>query len=154
MTFFIDLKHTITFGVLHPVAENRLNRQFEQPLPNQAWAADITYVPTAEGWLYLAAVIDLCSRKIVGWNLAPKLTTELALTALKNALDSRKPAPGLIHHDRQPGTLNVRCANHDDLAGGRQHSTEVGDRGRHRLRCEERKLAHLIDSKPVRRSSS
>ena len=61
----------------HPVAANRLDQQFDVPLPNQAWAADITYIPTGEGWLYLAAVIDLCSRKVVGWAADDHLRAEL-----------------------------------------------------------------------------
>ena len=61
----------------HPVANNRLNQQFERRATNQAWAADITCIPTAEGWMYLAAVIDLCSRKIVGWATADHLRAEL-----------------------------------------------------------------------------
>lgn len=65
---------------------------------NQLWVADITYVRLGRVDVFLAVVMDAFSRKIVGWNLAPKLTTELALTALRNAIDSRKPAPGLIHH--------------------------------------------------------
>jgi putative transposase len=82
----------------HPVAANRLNRQFEQPLPNQAWAADITYIPTAEGWLYLAAVIDLCSRKIVGWSTADHLRAELVCDALQMAVTHREPTDKLLHH--------------------------------------------------------
>ncbi len=82
----------------HPVAENRLDRQFEQPLPNQAWAADITYIPTAEGWLYLAAVIDLCSRKIVGWSTADHLRAELVCEALEMAITHREPVGDLLHH--------------------------------------------------------
>jgi putative transposase len=65
---------------------------------NQLWVADITYVRLGRVDVFLAVVMDAFSRKIVGWNLAPKLTTEMALTALRNAIDSRKPAPGLIHH--------------------------------------------------------
>jgi putative transposase len=65
---------------------------------NQLWVADITYVRLGRVDVFLAVVMDAFSRKIVGWNLAPKLTTELALTALKNAIDSRKPEPGLMHH--------------------------------------------------------
>ena len=65
---------------------------------NQLWVADITFVRLGRVDVFLAVVMDAFSRKIVGWNLAPKLTTELALTALKNAIDSRRPAPGLIHH--------------------------------------------------------
>jgi transposase InsO family protein len=82
----------------HPVFENRLNQQFDQPSTDQAWAADITYIPTVEGWLYLAAVIDLCSRKIVGWATADHLRAELPCQALKRALDQREPTGELLHH--------------------------------------------------------
>jgi transposase InsO family protein len=66
--------------------------------PNQVWAGDITFIPTAKGWLYLAVVIDLCSRKIVGWALADHMRTELVSTALKQAIGSRKVTPDLIFH--------------------------------------------------------
>ena len=65
---------------------------------NQLWVADITYVRLAQVDVFLAVVMDAFSRRIVGWNLAPKITTELALTALRNAIESRQPVPGLIHH--------------------------------------------------------
>jgi putative transposase len=77
------------------------NLLLETPLPTQpdrVWAGDITFIPTAKGWLYLAVVIDLCSRKIVGWALADHLRASLVLDALAPALDSRRPAPGLIFH--------------------------------------------------------
>jgi transposase InsO family protein len=82
-----------------PVAANVLDRQFDANLPNQKWAADITYVPTDQGWLYLAAVIDLCSRKIVGWSMADHMRVELASDALRMAIARRNP-PGddLLHH--------------------------------------------------------
>jgi transposase InsO family protein len=82
----------------HPIAVNRLNRQFQQSAANQAWVADITYIPTAEGWLYLAAVLDLYSRKIVGWATADHLRAELPVTALRMALLERKPPQELLHH--------------------------------------------------------
>jgi transposase InsO family protein len=81
-----------------PVAANVLGRDFDAPLPDRKWAADITYVPTGEGWLYLAAVIDLCSRRIVGWSMAGHLRTGLVADALDMALTRRGPAPGLLHH--------------------------------------------------------
>jgi transposase InsO family protein len=81
-----------------PVADNVLDRDFGATLPNQKWAADITYVPTDEGWLYLAGVIDLCSRKVVGWSMAEHLRTDLVADALRMALARRGPAPGLLHH--------------------------------------------------------
>lgn len=82
----------------HPVAENRLNQQFQRPLPNQAWVADITYIATTEGWLYLAAVLDICSRKVVGWATADHLRAELPATALRMALTQRDAPEGLLHH--------------------------------------------------------
>jgi putative transposase len=89
---------TTDSGHGHPIATNRLNRQFQQSAANQAWAADITYIPTAEGWLYLAAVIDLYSRKIIGWATADHLRAELPATALRMALLERKPPQELLHH--------------------------------------------------------
>jgi len=83
------------------VAENVLGRHFTPCAPNRAWACDITYVRTDTGWLYLAAVLDLYSRKIVGWATADSMPAELVCAALQMALDLRQPAPGLIiHSDR------------------------------------------------------
>jgi putative transposase len=80
------------------VAPNVLARAFRPAAPDRAWAADITYVPTRAGWLFLAVVLDLFSRKVVGWAIEPFLDRRLALKALRMALESRQPAPGLIHH--------------------------------------------------------
>lgn len=80
------------------VANNVLGRQFAAKLPNQKWAVDITYIPTGQGWLYLAGVIDLCSRKIVGWSMAEHMRTELVGDALTMALAGRHPDQGLLHH--------------------------------------------------------
>jgi transposase InsO family protein len=80
------------------VAKNLLNREFAADLPDRKWAADITYVPTDQGWLYLAGVIDLCSRKVVGWSMADHLRTDLVADALRMALASRNPGAGLLHH--------------------------------------------------------
>lgn len=82
----------------HPVAPNTLNQQFAVPQLNAVWAADLTYLPTAEGWLYLAVVLDLCSRRVVGWALSDRLTQPLTLQALDMALAQRRPGPGLLHH--------------------------------------------------------
>ena len=82
----------------HPIAANRLNQEFAVPLPNQVWAADITYIPTGEGWLYLAAVLDLCSRKVVGWAADDHLRAELPCRALEMAVQHRRPAGPLLHH--------------------------------------------------------
>lgn len=81
-----------------PVAANVLARQFRAARPNTKWAGDITYIPTAEGWLYLAGVIDLCSRRIVGWSMADHMETDLVADALEMALRRRQPAAGLLHH--------------------------------------------------------
>ena len=84
-----------------PTAANVLDRQFEPAAPNQAWVSDITYLRTRSGWLYLAAVMDLFSRKIVGWAMAPTMPAELVCSALQMAITQRCPAPGLIvHSDR------------------------------------------------------
>lgn len=90
-----DSKHT------YAVAENLLDRQFDVAQSNQAWVSDVTYIRTRQGWLYLAAVMDLFSRKIVGWAMAPTMPTELVAAALRMALQQRCPPPGLLlHSDR------------------------------------------------------
>lgn len=90
-----DSKHDL------PIAENLLNRQFQPARPNTAWVADITYIRTRSGWLYLAAVLDLYSRKIVGWAMASNMAAELVCAALQMAITQRNPAAGLIvHSDR------------------------------------------------------
>lgn len=80
------------------VAPNRLDRQFEAAAPNQKWLTDITYIPTDQGWLYLAGVLDLYARKIVGWAIEPTLTTRLVTQALTMAIQTRQPGTGLLHH--------------------------------------------------------
>lgn len=82
----------------HPIAPNRLKTDPAPTAPDQVWVADITYIWTLEGWVYLAAVMDLFSRKIVGWTLAQTMETSLVKTALQRALASRQPAAGLLHH--------------------------------------------------------
>jgi putative transposase len=82
----------------YPVAPNRLDQDFQASQPNKKWVADITYVATAEGWLYLAAVMDLYSRRIVGWAMGDTLARSLPLAALQMALETRQPPPGLLHH--------------------------------------------------------
>lgn len=81
-----------------PVAANTLDRQFAVSAPNRAWAGDITYLWTDEGWLYLAMVLDLYSRAVIGWAMGSRLTAELATQALTMALQRRKPKVGLLHH--------------------------------------------------------
>lgn len=82
----------------HPVAPNVLDRTFTATKPDEVWLTDITYIPTREGFLYLAGVMDLCSRKIVGWSMADHLRAELVVDALTMATARRDPAPGLLHH--------------------------------------------------------
>ena len=77
---------------------NVLNRQFNVDEPNQVWVADITYIWTIEGWVYLSSIMDLFSRKIVGWSLASHMKKELTIQALNRALISRQPSEGLLHH--------------------------------------------------------
>jgi len=85
----------------HPVAPNLLDRNFEANRLNEIWLADITYIDTAEGWLYLAAVLDLFSRRIVGWAMSDRMTGALTMRALRMALAQREVEPGLIHHSDQ-----------------------------------------------------
>lgn len=87
-----DSKHSYD---VHP---NLLERNFRADAPDRAWVADITYIPTDEGWLYLGAVLDLCGHKVVGWSMSESLGAEIALDALKMALGQRKPDAGLVHH--------------------------------------------------------
>jgi transposase InsO family protein len=85
----------------HPIAPNILDRRFSPALtgrPNRVWVADITYIPTREGWLYLSAVLDLASRRVVGWSMQDRPTSSLAIDAVKMALSNRRPDSGLLHH--------------------------------------------------------
>ena len=82
----------------YAVAPNHLARQFTAVAPNRVWMGDVTYVPTAEGWCYLAVLLDAFSRRVVGWALDTQLTATLPLTALQRALTTRRPRPGLVHH--------------------------------------------------------
>jgi putative transposase len=98
-----DSRHSL------PVAPNLLNQQFQADQPNSIWCGDITYLWTLEGWLYLAVIIDLFSRKVVGWALDSRLKTSLVLEALRMAYWRRKPAKGLIHHSDR----GSQYASHD-----------------------------------------
>jgi putative transposase len=90
--FTTDSKHNL------PIAPNIIDRNFGALAPNEKWLADMTYIFTAEGWLYLAAVLDLYSRKIVGWAMRDHMRTELPQSALMMAIQRQRPEPGLIHH--------------------------------------------------------
>jgi putative transposase len=87
-----DSKHSL------PVAENLLDQNFGPNRPDQVWLADITYIPTGEGWLYLAVILDLFTRKVVGWAMRDHMRTELTIAALTMAIQRRRPGAGLIHH--------------------------------------------------------
>lgn len=96
----------------HPIAENLLARDFVAEEPDQKWAADITYIRTAQGWLYLAVILDLFSRRVVGWSMADHMRKELVLDALKAALGHRCPAEdGLLMHTDQGSqyTSSAHC---------------------------------------------
>jgi transposase InsO family protein len=88
-----DSRHSL------PVAENILDREFEQATPDRVWLADITYIWTREGWLYLACVLDSCTRKIVGWSMSERMEKGLVLDALQSAVAQRRPdTAALLHH--------------------------------------------------------
>jgi putative transposase len=93
-------RHSRTTDSKHsdPIAPNLLDRDFHAEAPNRVWVTDVTCVWTAQGWLFLAAMLDLFSRRVVGWATSPTNNTELALAALHNATKSRQPPPGLVHH--------------------------------------------------------
>lgn len=91
-------KQTTKANGAHPVAPNLVDREFAAAAPNEKWTTDITYIPTREGWLYLAVVLDLFSRRIVGWAMSARMTSDLVLDALHMAIRERKPTVGLIHH--------------------------------------------------------
>jgi transposase InsO family protein len=118
-----------------PVAENLLDRQFDPAAPNEAWVADITYIPTREGWLYLAAVEDLYSRRVVGWALAGHLESRLVVDALELAVQRRLPGEGLLAHSDR----------------GSQYASEHYQRllGRHGITCSMSRRADCWDNAPM-----
>lgn len=81
-----------------PISENLLNQTFEALRPNDTWVADITYIPTNEGWLYLAGVKDICTCELVGYAMDKMMTTDLVASAIRKAVRNKRPEPGLIHH--------------------------------------------------------
>jgi len=114
----------------YPTAPNVLDRKFaveEIDGPDQVWAADITYVPTREGWLYLAIVLDLASRLVVGWSMGETLESSLAIDALEMALQRRRPAAGLLHHSDR----GVQYASNDyrALLEGKQAIASMSRKG-------------------------
>ncbi len=93
--------HTTQRNPLAVPAPNRLNQDFAASAPNRKWVADVTYIATAEGWLYLAVVLDLYSRSVVGWAMADQMDSALVRSALQMAWQQRQPAAGLLHHSDQ-----------------------------------------------------
>jgi transposase InsO family protein len=91
-----------------PIAPNLLERDFTATAPNQAWVTDITFLWTQQGWLYLAAILDLFSRRVVGWATSPNVDRHLALAALRTALRDRRPSEGLVHHSDRGSTYASR----------------------------------------------
>lgn len=91
-------KRTTVQAEAAKAAPDLLERQFQADRPDQVWVADITYIPTYEGWLFLAAVVDLCSRRVVGWSMRPDLHADLVIDAVSMAISRRKPPAGVVHH--------------------------------------------------------
>lgn len=111
----------------HAVAPNVVNRDFTARQPNQVWLSDITYVWTSEGWLYLAAVLDLYSRRIVGWATSETIDGELAKAALRQAVGRRQPPPGLVHHSDRG--VQYACGDYQELLGDWQMVGSMSRKG-------------------------
>lgn len=107
-----------------------MGRDFSAPAPNVKWTADITYIPTWEGWLYLAVVLDVYSRRIVGWAMAEHMRTELVIDALSMAIRTRRPPVGVIHHSDKgsQGGFNW-SSQHPDLGGVHGAAEGLDDEG-------------------------
>jgi putative transposase len=118
-----------------PVADNLLGRRFDAARPDAAWAADLTYIPTADGWLYLAVVEDLFSRRIVGWSMDATMTSRLVVDALDMALRRRRPGAGLLAHSDR----------------GSQYASEHYQRllAEHGITCSMSRRAQCWDNAPV-----
>ena len=110
-------RYRVTTDSAHacPVPGNLLARQFTAVAPNQVWVTDITYLWTGEGWLYLAVILDLCSRFVVGWAVREHLGRQLALDALAMALARRRPGPGVLHHSDRGSQLEFNWSSQHRL---------------------------------------
>ena len=130
-------RHTTDSTHGQPVAPNVLARHFGADHPNERWTTDITYIWTWEGWLYLAVVLDLYARRVVGWAVQPHLQTALALEALQMALGRRVPATGLVHHSDRggQGEFNWSSQHLDDEVLRCRNGNGDGQTGRVDLRC-------------------
>ncbi|MFH1374706.1 MAG: IS3 family transposase [bacterium] len=115
----------------HPVAENLLNRQFSSDRPNAVWLSDITSIWTSEGWLYLAGVIDVHSRMLVGWSMSHRVTAELTLDALRQAIARREIRPKLMHHSDRGGqyaaTEYQKLLTETEMIGSRSRKGDCWD---------------------------
>lgn len=98
-----------------PTPPNVLDRKFTVEEPNRVWAGDVTYLPTLEGWLYLAVLLDLYSRRVIGWAMSERNDEALTLAALRMAIDQRQPEPGVVHHSDR-GTTYASGTYQDELA--------------------------------------
>jgi transposase InsO family protein len=117
------------------VAANTLGRQFTATRPNEKWAADITYVPTRQGWLYVAVLMDVYSRRIVGWAMDDQLTTSLTISALEMALQHRQVSAGLLHH-----------SDRGSQYGAARYQPRLVARG---IRCSMSRPGHCWDNAAV-----
>lgn len=118
-----------------PVAPNLLDQDFQTDQPDRKWLTDITYIATAEGWLYLAVVLDLYSRRIVGWAMSDRLERQLVIDALLMALQARRPPPGLLHHSDR----------------GSQYASQEYQAllTKHQLRCSMSRAGNCYDNAPM-----
>jgi len=132
-------KYKVTTDSKHdfPVAKNVLNRDFSPAAPNQVWGSDITYLWTQQGWIYLAVIIDLCSRRVVGWSIDRRMKKALVIRALMMAVNLRKPPPGLIHHSDR----GSQYASHDYQKLLKQHG----------MICSMSRKGNCWDNAPVER---
>jgi transposase InsO family protein len=115
-----------------PAAPNLVLRNFRAAAPNRLWVADITQIRTREGWLFLAVIVDVFSRRVVGWATADRISHALTLQALRNALRARRPAPGLIHH-----------SDRGSQYGGGEYQDLLD---RHGIRCSMSRAGNCLDN--------
>lgn len=154
-----------TTTVCDPAAQpapNLLEQDFQATAPNQKWVADITYLPTAQGWVYLAVVIDLFSRKVVGWSMSDRLTTPLVNAAMRNAIASRRPQAGTLMHHSDRGCQYTSDAFQELLAAlgitcsmsrtGCCYDNAVAERFFWSLKHEWTKFESFADLEHARRS--
>ncbi len=109
------------------IAPNLLDRNFKPSAPDVVWSTDITYIPTLKGWLYLAVVVDLFSRKVVGWSMRPYIDRRLVLEALEMAITTRRPGPGLLHHSDRG--VQYACDEYQRLLAGEDMVVSMSRKG-------------------------